>query len=466
MDLRSYLWPILLGTFVVTGCKLGPDYKRPAVETPDTWRWKTAEPKDHVPRGEWWKIFDDPELDRLMAKAVEGNLELQIAFARVEQARATARLDRGLLYPSLFANPSFVRYRTSGNSPSPVPFPVPSFTQQQWTMPFDLSYELDLWGRVRRSFEAAQNLAFGAEAARQSVLLTLQADIAVNYFALQSVMQEIGLLEQAISLRREAVQVFEQRLGAGIGTEFEVQRGRTEAAAAQAELQAAQRSRVELINTLAVLCGESPSVFDVPTPRRDMVLPEIAAGIPSEVLERRPDVAEAERQMAARMAQIGVAKAAFFPSVRLTASGGFLSGEVTDLFEWDSRTWSIGPGISIPIFQGGRGRAGVDRAQALYEESVANYRLRILNAFKEVEDSLGGLQFLGGEVEARREAAEAATQAAKLSFSRYRAGAIAFLELIDSENARLQNELARVRAANEQTRATVRLVKALGGGWE
>ncbi len=466
MHLRVNFLPLLLAVFVCAGCKLGPDYKRPEVQTPTNWRWKAAEPQDHVSRGEWWNVFRDPELDALMIQAGDQNLNLQAAFARVEQARAAARIDRSQFYPSLTSSPSFVRYRTSGNAPSPVPFPVPSFTQQQWTMPFDLSYELDLWGRVRRSFESAQQLALSAEAARQSVLLTLQADVAATYFSLRSVTRQIELLEQAIELREEGVRIFQQRSDAGIGSEFEVQRGRTEAAVARAELQAAQRRRGELLNGLAVLCGKAPAGFEPRISSADWILPVIAPGVPSAVLERRPDVAQAERELAASMAQIGVAKAAFFPSVRLTASGGFLSGEVSDLFAWDSHTWSIGPGISLPIFQGGRNRAGLERARAVYDESVAIYRQQVLTAFKEVEDNLAGLQFLGHEVEARRQAAEAATQAAKLSFERYRAGAIAFLELIDSENARLQNELLRVRAANEQTLATVRLVKALGGGWE
>jgi multidrug efflux system outer membrane protein len=361
---------------------------------------------------------------------------------------------------------SFVRYRTSGNAPSPVPFPVPSFTQQQWTVPFDVSYEIDLWGRVRRSFEAAQQLALGAEAARRSVLLTLQADVAATYFSLQSTTRAVDLLQQAIQLRNEAVQIFQQRLEAGIGSEFEVQRGRTEAAVAEAQLQAAKRGQAEFLNALAVLCGQAPSNFHLQVTTNEFALPAISPGIPSAVLERRPDIARAERELAARLAEIGVATTAFFPSVHLTASGGFLSGEVSDLFAWDSRIWSIGPGITVPIFQGGRNRAGLERARAAYDESVAIYRQKVLTAFKEVEDSLAGLQFLSQEVEARRQAAEAATQAAKLSFERYRAGAIAFLELIDSENARLQNELLRVRAANEQSLATVRLVKALGGGWD
>ena len=448
------------------GCKLGPDYRRPTVETPLDWRWKVAEPRDHVPRGAWWTVFADPALNALQEQAAAGNLELQAAMARVEQARAAARISRAEFFPALQAQPNFVRYRTSGHSPSPVPFPVPSFTQQQWTVPLDLSYEADLWGRVRRSFESAQHLALGAAAARQAVLLTLQGDVAATYFSLQSATREIALLTEAIQLRRQALQIFEQRLSAGLGTEFEVERGRVEVASAEADLQGAQRRRAEHLNALALLSGKAPRNFGAPEHAEETHLPEIAPDLPSSLLERRPDVAQAERELASRMAQIGVARAAFFPAVHLTAGGGFLSGELSDLFLWESRTWSIGPSVTFPLFLGGRNKAGLERAEAAYEEGVAEYRQSVLVAFGEVEDSLAALQFLRGESAARRNAADAARKAARLSLERYRAGAVNFLEVVDSENVRLVNELARVRITNDQLLATVRLIKALGGGWE
>lgn len=451
---------------MLTGCKLGVDYRRPDLRVPSGWRWKTPEPKDHVPRGSWWTVFGHPVLDTLQQQAAAGNLDLQAAMARVEQSRATARINRSDFYPSLQAQGAFARYRTSGKAPSPVPFPVPSFTQQQWTTPLDLSYELDLWGRVRRSFESAQQLALGAEAARQAALLALQADVTATYFSLLSLDRELRILAEAIGLRKEALQIFEQRSAAGIGNEFEVERGRVEVATAEAELQSAQRRRAEQLNALAILCGQPPAGFEPALAENDPRLPAIAPDLPSSLLERRPDVAQAERELASKLAQIGVARAAAFPSVRLTANGGYLSGELSDLFLWDSRIWSIGPGLSLPLFQGGRNNANLDRAKAVYEESLANYRRKILVAFKEVEDSLAALQFLRGEVDARAQAADAATQAARLALARYRSGAINFLEVLDAENARLLNELARVRVSNEQLVATVRLIKALGGGWE
>lgn len=456
----------LLAGVLATSCKLGPDYVRPKVEAPEAWRWKTAEPKDHVPRGEWWKVFNDPALDELQAKAAADNLDLQAAVQRVEQARATARVSRSDFYPTLDGKASWARYRTSGNAPSPVPFPVPSFTQSQWTVPFDLSYEVDLWGKVKRSFESSQQLALSTVAAQQTVLLGLQADVALNYFELQSLDREIELLNRAIELRKEALKIFEQRLKAGIGSDFEVQRAKVEVATAEADLSAAQRNRAAHVNTLALLCGTVSSKFDVQATAGAAKIPQIAPDLPSSLLERRPDIAQAEREMASKLAQIGIAQSASFPSIHLTASGGYLSGDLTDLFDWNSRTWTLGPGVSLPIFAGGRNKANLERTRAVYEESVLNYKQRILVAFKEVEDSLSSLQFLSGEAKSRTEAAQAATSAAKLSLDRYSAGSINFLEVIDSENARLVNELARVRVANEQVLGTVRLIKALGGGWE
>ncbi len=467
-DDRLRIWrltPVLL--LFLGSCTVGPDYHRPSVETPLDWRWKVAEPRDHVPRGEWWIVFGDPALNTLEEEAIAGNLGLQAAMFRVEQARAIARITRADFYPNLDAAAVFSRHRTSGNAPSPVPqFDVPSFQQTTWSTPLDLSYEIDLWGKVRRAFESSRNLAFGAEAARQSILLTLQADVATAYFSLLSTKDQVALLTKTIEIRDEALGLIRQRAQVGIGNEFEVQRALVEVETAKADLAATQQRQAEWHNSLAILCGKSPYVFKPALADTLPLLPSVAPDLPSALLERRPDVAEAERQLAARNAQIGVAKAAFFPVVRLTASGGFLSGELEDLFEWESRVWSISPSISLPIFAGGRNRAGLERARAAYEEGVALYREQVLVAFGEVEDSLAALSFLGEQGRARGAAATAAANAARLSFERYRAGSVNFLEIVDSEQARLANELARVLVENQQFLATVRLIKALGGGWE
>jgi multidrug efflux system outer membrane protein len=451
---------------LAVGCKVGPDYQRPEVPEVSDWRWKPAEPKDAVPRGPWWQVFTEPTLDALEQRAMEGNFDLQAAMARVEQGRAVARISRADFYPDVQGSVNWTRYRTSGNSPSPVPFPVPSFLQEQYTVPFDLSYEIDVWGKVRRSFEASQQLALGAEAALHSVLLTLQADVAAAYFDLKSLDQQIRLLEDAVVLRQEAVTIFEQRLSAGMGAEFEVQRSRAELASAEADLLAVRRARAETFNSLAVFCGVPPAKFELEVPDAETHVPMLAPTLPSSLLERRPDVAEAERELAARNARIGVAKGAFFPVISLTATGGFLSADAEDLFNWESRVWQLSPSISFPIFQGGRNRANLERARAAYEEGVALYRQQILVAFRDVEDNLAALHFLSAQTLARREAAQAATEAAQLSVARYQAGSVDFLGVVDSENVRLLNEQLRVVAIKNQLLATVRLIKALGGGWE
>ncbi len=456
----------LLAGWIGAGCKLGPDYQRPEVEIPEAWRWKNAEPRDDVPREGWWRVFGDPQLDALQAVAASGNLEAQAALARVEQARSVARISRADFFPILNGSAAWTRYRTSGNAPSPVGFPIPSFTLGQFQTPLDLSYEVDLWGRVRRSFEGAVNLALGAEAARQSVLLALQADVAFDYFRLQSLDREIDLFERTVEVRGEALDIFRQRFQAGMLTEFEVQRGQVEVSSAEADLEALRRARAQVFNRLAVLCGLPPSRFDALIATNTPAPPRVAADLPSSLLERRPDVAAAERALAAKLSQIGVARGAFFPSLRLTASGGLLSGELTDLFEWESRTWSLGPSVSLPLFAGGRNRADLDRAKAAYDEAVALYRQTILVAFSEVEDALAAIQFLERETSARRVAATSAALAARQSVSRYQAGSVGFLEVVDSEEARLSNLLAHERVMREQQLATVRLLKALGGGWK
>ncbi|MCP5523983.1 MAG: efflux transporter outer membrane subunit [Verrucomicrobiales bacterium] len=462
--LPAVLW--LGATLLAVGCKVGPDYERPEVTPPEAWRWKNAEPSDHVPKGEWWRVYDDPVLNSLQATAAAQNQDLKAALARVEQARSAARMSRADLLPTVNGSGSFTRYRTSGNAASPIGFPIPSFHAQQWQVPFDLSYELDLWGKVRRGFEAARFSALAADAARQNVLLSLQADVAVNYFGLVAARQEIKTLEESIELRQEALQIFEQRLDAGVGSEFEVERTRVEVALAQASLGQAHQREAELQNALAVLCGAASSGFAVETTATLRPAPRIVPDLPSTLLERRPDVAEAERQLAARNAEIGVRIGAFFPSVRLTAQGGFSSEELSDLFLWESRTWGISPSVQVPLFAGGRLKADLDRARAAYDEAVANYRQRLLTAFREVDDNLAAIRFLKDQYAARDTAVVSAGNAADIALSRFSAGTVSFLEVVDAASLKLQNEIARIGVAREQLNATVRLVKALGGGWD
>ena len=449
---------------------VGPDYRHPAnsvatnYKAADLGAWKEGRPLDNLPKGNWWEVFGDKGLNELQSQAARANQNLKAAMARVEQARATARVARSDLLPSLTLAPSFNRQRFSPNQ-------EPNFghlTANTFHVPLDLSYEIDLWGRVRRSFESARAEAQASLADFYNVLLTLQADLAQNYFALRALDAEIATVSSTVDLRREQVRLVRSRFEGGVGSELDVARAETELATTEAEAASLAQRRSELENAIAVLAGSNPSSFRLPVIRDtawNPQPPQIPAGLPGELLERRPDVAEAERQLASANARIGVAKAAFFPVLSLTASGGYLSGELDTLFKWDSRTWSVGPSLSLPIFAGGRNRANYKRAQAAFAESVARYRQQVLVAFGDVENSLSGIRHLADQSVAQQRAVSNARRAADLATERYRAGIVSYLEVVDASREALQAERANARLAGQRLSAAVQLIKALGGGW-
>ena len=458
---------------MLSGCAVGPNYRRPAEETSAAQykaealgSWKEGRPLDTVPKGNWWEVFGDPALNELERRAAHANQGLKASMARVEQARAEARVARSELLPNLNFDPSYIRQRFSPNQ-------LPSFgspTVNTFSTPLDLSYEIDLWGRVRRGFEAARDDAQATLAAFHNVLLTLQADVAQNYFALRALDAEIATVTGTVDLRKEQVRLVRSRFEGGIGSDLDVARAETELAATEAEAAALAQRRTELENALAILVGENPSTFQLATLQGDAAsrnhqAPEVPAGLPADLLERRPDVSEAERQLAAANARIGVAKAAFFPVVRLTGSGGYLSGDAESLFNWESRAWSIGPSVSLPIFAGGRNRANYRRSQFIYDEAVAKYRQQILVAFGEVENSLAGIRHLAAQSAAQQRAVANARRATALATDRYRSGIVSFLEVVDATREALQAERADARLAGQRQIAAVQLIKALGGGW-
>lgn len=458
----------------LAGCAVGPNYRRPTTETPAYYKaetlgsWKEGWPVDDVPKGDWWKMFGDERLNDLQSRATNANQELKAAIARVEQARATARAARSELLPALNAGSSFTRQRFSPNQ-------VPSFgdpTANHYRGALDLSYEIDLWGRVRRGFESARANAQASLAAFHNVLLTLHADVAQNYFALRALDAEISIVTSTVKLREEQVQLVRIRFENGIGVQLDVARAETELAASEAEVASLAKRRAELENALAILVGENPSAFKFATASGDggtrwnPAPPSIPAGLPSDLLERRPDVSEAERQLAAANARIGVAKAAFFPALRLTGSGGYVSGEIESLFNWDSRVWSIGPSLSLPIFAGGRNLANYRRSKSAFEETIARYRQSILVAFGDVESSLAGIHFLADQAAAEDRAVAHSRRAAELAGERYHAGIVSYLEVVDANRVALQSERARAQLAGQRLIASVRLIKALGGGWQ
>ena len=454
------------------GCAVGPDYKQPTSAAPAHYKaealgaWKEGRPLDDVPKGPWWEIFGDKKLNDLQRRADESNQDLQAAVARVEQARATARVARSELFPALDANPSWNRQRYSPNQ-------VPSFgdvTASTFRAPLDLSYEIDLWGRVRRGFESARAEAQASVASFHNVLLFLHTDVAQNYFALRALDAEIATVTATVNLRKEQVQLVRSRFEGGIGNELDVARAETELATTEADAASLARRRAELENALAILVGENPANFKLAADGAAAAAwnpppPAVPSGLPGDLLERRPDVAEAERLLAAANARIGVAKAAFFPVLRLTGSGGYVSADVDNLFNWESRVWSIGPSLSLPIFAGGRNVANLSRSKSAYDESIARYRQQILVAFGDVENSLAGIHHLGEQFTAQNRAVTNARRAAELAGDRFRAGIVSYLEVVDANREALQAERGRAQLAGQRLAASVQLIKALGGGW-
>ncbi|SDT92335.1 outer membrane protein, multidrug efflux system [Verrucomicrobium sp. GAS474] len=469
--------PMLIGLLAIlalllSGCSVGPDYKRadlgPEVQTPAAFTEgaapaKEAAPADALAKGTWWTVFNDPALNDLEAQAAASNQNLKAAVSRVDQARALTKVAKSQLLPTVDFNPSGSIYRLPDNKSTTAP----GLQSNVATAQGDLNYEVDLWGRVRRSIEASTASYQASVADFESVRLALHAEVAQDYFTLRAADGEIAILESAIDLRRQSLDLIKARFQAGASNDLDVARAETEYATAKAALFAVRQNRAELEHGLAVLTGKSVESFKLAAAPLDKLglPPAIPTGVPSELLERRPDVAEAERQMAAANAQVGVAKAAFFPTVKLTGAAGFQSVDLGSLVNWSSRMWSVGPSLSLPIFEGGRNTANLNRAHAAYDETVALYRQQVLTSFKEVEDSLSGLRNLSGQAEAEASAVTASQRSSTLSDLRYRNGSATYLDVIDSERSALDTQRAAIQTLGQRYVASVRLIKALGGGW-
>lgn len=460
----------LLSAFVFAlglgGCSVGPDYHRAATETPAAYSelipWKEATPSDAITRGDWWTVFGDSKLNALQTEAVANNQDLRAAVARVDQARAIARVAKSEFIPHIAANAGGSFNRSSSNSALVTPGLETSDTDAS----LSLSYELDIWSRVRRTVEAATATAQASVADYEVVRLALHSDLAQNYFTLRALDSEAAILAHAIDLRQQELDLVRTRFQAGSSTDLDVARAETTHANAQAELATVFGQRAELEHALAVLVGCTAESFHLEANPLVGTPPAIATGVPSQLLERRPDIAEAERQMAATNAEVGIATAAFFPVIRLTGTAGFESVDLGSLFNWPSRMWSVGPSLTLPIFEGGRNTANLNRSKARYDEVVARYRQQVLTAFKEVEDHLSGLRNLSDRATAQQTSVTSSQRAYQLSDLLYRTGATNYLDVIDSERTALESQRSAARTLGQRYVATVLLVKALGGGWD
>jgi multidrug efflux system outer membrane protein len=481
---RMLLGSMWLATMLMTaGCSLAPTYEKPDVSAPQAYKeekaqspltpaeagsWKNAEPSEEFARGEWWRVFNDTTLNHLESQAQDANQNLVAAAARLKEARALNQSARSALFPTVDAGFGPTRQRVS---------PASQFqsdsgqgaSQTMWRAQTGISYEVDMFGRVSNTVDAADAETQRSEALFHSVLLALQADVAQNYFALRELDAEIEVYNHAIELREQALKLVQQQYTLGDISELDVARAESELATARSDAMTVQRLRAASEHSLAVLLGKTPAEFSMSANPLQPVNLRIPAGLPSSLLERRPDIAAAERSMAAANARIGVAKAAFFPSLTLTGNAGFESGSLSNLFKWTSRTFLLGPlagtALSLPIFDGGLRKGNLAKARAEYEEDVANYRQQVLVAFREVEDNLSDLRVLEEQTRTQSQAVDASGRAAKVARAQYSEGDVIYLSVIDAERTALQSRRAAVQLQGAQAAATVNLIRALGGGW-
>jgi multidrug efflux system outer membrane protein len=462
----------------LAGCSVAPVLDQPAapaatafketIPASESSRWKTAEPSDALARGQWWTVFGDARLNELEAEAEQANASLKAGYARLTQARAIARSAEADRVPRVDAGVGATRARPS---PASLGLPADADTSPStlWRAQASIGYEVDLFGRVASSINAAQADAAQAEALLRSLVLTLQADVAQHYFAIRGFDAELALLDDTVRLREAALQLVDRRFQAGETSELDVARARTELSVTRAEAIGLGRRRAELEHALAVLLGKTPAELSLTRAPLAFEPVAIPAGLPSTLLERRPDIAAAERAMAAANARVGLARAAYFPRLSLTGLLGFESGTAGDLWRASSRTWALGPlagtVLTMPIFDGGRNRAQEANARALYDETVAQYRQSVLGALREVEDNLSGLRILSEQAREQAQSVVAAQRSAQLSNTRYRNGFVNHLEVIDAERTVLSTQRAATQIERERVRATVDLIRALGGGW-
>jgi multidrug efflux system outer membrane protein len=456
----------------ILGCTVGPRYKRPTAQVPDTWKgegpWQTAAPKDAIPKGAWWQIFHDAELDRLEQDLLQANQSLTAAQDRLAQARAQARIASSAYFPTVSTDPSGLRERFSGNRPleGANPAQVRPDTENLFTVPFSVSYELDLFGRVRRNMEAANASLQGSAADLENVRLVLTAELAADYFNLRESDREAGVVRESVDTQQKELDLINHRHEGGIANGLEVaqQAALLDSTATQLSLVLQQRAQYE--HAIAVLVGKSASAFSLAEAPLDATPPAIPTGVPSEILERRPDVATSERQMAFENAQVGIAMTAFYPHITLSGSGGWESRDIATLVSAPSAFWSLGGDLLQPIFNGGRNRANLASTRAAYDESVANYRESVLEAFQQVEDGLSGLAMLDQAMKTQRAAVTDSRRALELANNRYVGGVTSYLDVITAQSTLLTNERLQTQLLGQQMTTSVYLVKALGGAWD
>jgi NodT family efflux transporter outer membrane factor (OMF) lipoprotein len=461
---------ILLALLVLmTGCTVGPNYRTPVVETPSAYKeaanWKAAQPNDQNLGGNWWTIFHDSQLDSLELQVNVSNQNLKEAAAQYQQARAALRYYRADYYPTVTAGLSGTRERISSRRPPPSSI-FDGITYNDYVLPVDFSYQVDVWGRVRRTVESYREQAQATAADLATINLSLQADLAVDYFQARSLDAEEHLLTSTVKDYQDALDLTENRYQGGLSSEVEVQQAKTQLDTTQAMAIDVGVLRAQYEHAVAILIGKPPAEFGLPPLPLTAPPPLVPVSLPSELLERRPDIAAAERRVAAANAQIGVAQSAYYPVISLTGGGGFETSSITTLLNGPSGLWSIGASALGTVFDVGRRRAYTDEARAGYDAQVAAYRESVLTGFQQVEDNLAAVRILENEAKVQDEAVVAAQRSLDLSNMRYTGGVTSYLEVIIAQSAALADEVTAVNILGRRMANTVLLIQALGGGWD
>jgi NodT family efflux transporter outer membrane factor (OMF) lipoprotein len=466
MSLRNFVLPV--AALALGGCMVGPDYVRPSVDAPGAYKemegWKRAEPRDQIARGQWWEIFGDPELDALARRVDISNQNIRIAEANFRQARAIAEQARAGLFPTVSAG------ATATRSKSPSLANDPNFANgaiNNFNLVASATWELDLWGRVRRGVESGEANWQASAADLESVRLSTQAALVQTYIALRVADAQRRLLEETVAAYRRSLELNSNRYAAGIAAKVDVVQAEVQLKSAQAQLVDIGVDRAQLEHAIAILLGVPPAALSVPPATQVVaVLPAIPVGVPSELLERRPDIAAAERSMAAANAQIGIAQSAFYPTLTLSAAGGYRSASFADWLSAPSQFWSLGAALAQLIFDGGLRRAVSDQAIAAYDGQVAQYRQTVLTGFQEVEDNLAALRLLEEEARFLDEAVRGARQSLELTTNQYKGGIVSYLNVIVAQTIALSNERTALNVQGRRFLASVQLVRAVGGGWD
>jgi NodT family efflux transporter outer membrane factor (OMF) lipoprotein len=456
----------------ISGCVVGPNYHRPDAPSAPAWKaedpWRPGDPRDQIPKGEWWKVFSDADLDALESQAMGANPTLQAGAARLQQAWATARLTVAGLYPQAGAGASPSRARESGNRPFITESGVGSapITQSNYQLSFNVAYETDLFGRVRRSIEASNASLQASAADLEGLRLLIASEIAADFFTVREIDAEIGVLDRTVEDLNKGLQLVEARANGGVASGLDVAQEKTLLDSTRTQAILLHQQRVQFEDAIGTLTGQPASNFKLADKPMPPNVPAIPVGLPSDLLERRPDIAEAERGMAGANALIGVAKSAYYPDLSLSGSGGLQSFAISQLATLSSGYWAIGAAVAESVLTGGARKAQVQFAEAGYSGAVANYRGACLTAFQEVEDNLAGLGILDQALNAQRQAVNDARRALEIATNRYVGGLVSYLDVVTAQQTLLSNEQLAAEIEGQRLVTSVLLVKALGGGWD